>query len=109
MLTPKVTELNRGSAHQRRQVAYVRASRRRGIDHGQKAPRLSVSARWRQGQTVSRGTMLRRIYAQELVRERIRAAQRVAILRSAREPSRDDAELAQAVVVRPRQDAAARG
>jgi hypothetical protein len=45
MLTPKVTELNRGSAHQRRQVAYVRASLRRGSDHGQGAPRLSASAR----------------------------------------------------------------
>ena len=40
MLTAKVTELSRGTAHQR-QVAYVRASLLQGIDYGRKEPRGS--------------------------------------------------------------------
>jgi hypothetical protein len=43
MTAAKVTELTRGSAHQR-QVALVRASLLQGVEYGRNAPRRSASA-----------------------------------------------------------------
>lgn len=45
MVTPKVTELSRASAH-RRQVAYVRASLLRGITYGGAASGTRTSSLW---------------------------------------------------------------